>query len=302
MPPADAEGQRTFPPFFADADANRSDASYVVLGAPYDATASFRSGTAQGPDAIRQAAWNFETYNLRNGVDLRDVPIHDAGNLEVEDLPPEEMVAAVREAVADVVADDLLPVLLGGEHSITPPSVEAVAEHHPDLAVLQLDAHLDYRDTYEESPWNHACAARRVADTVGPERVHVLGVRSAEREELQEARRDGLSFTTAQEVEREGMGRVLHDVVDALGEGPLYLTLDIDALDPSHAPGTGTPEPYGLAPRDVVQVIQRTAARIVGFDLVEVSPPWDPGITAPLAARLTRELLAESWLHREDDT
>lgn len=287
--------QRRFPERFADADEDRDEAAYVVLGAPYDGTVHFREGAAQAPEAIRQASWNFEMFNLRNGVDLGDVPVHDAGDVDVEDLEPDAMADAVREAVADVVADGAFPLLLGGEHSVTPPAVEAVADEHPDVAVLQIDAHLDYRDRFEGNGRSHACVARRLAETVGVDGLALWGVRSAGSEEHAAAREDGLEVATAQQIRRTSARQALAGLLEHLSDRPIYLTLDIDGVDPAYAPGVGTPEPYGLTPDDVLAAITRTAHRLVGFDVCEVSPPADPGTTSPLAARLARDVLTETW-------
>lgn len=287
--------QRRFPDRFADADADRGDAAYVLLGAPYDETVHFRNGADEAPEAIRQASWNFEMFNLRSGVDLGEVPFHDAGDLDVDGLEPEAMAGEVRKAVADVAADGAFPLLVGGEHSVTPPAVEAVAEAHPDLAVLQVDAHLDYRDRFEGHSRSHACVARRVAETVGVDNVALWGVRSSGADEHAAARADDLAVGTAQDVRRHGARAVLGDLLDHLGDRPLYLSLDVDGIDPAYAPGVGTPEPYGLTPEDVLSAIVRTADRMVGFDVCEVSPPADPGTTSPLAARLARDVIAETW-------
>lgn len=287
--------QKRFPDRFADADADRGEAAYVVLGAPYDETVHFRNGADEAPEAIRQASWNYEMYNLRSGVDLGQVPVHDAGDLDLDGLEPDAMAKEVREAVAGIVDEGAFPLLVGGEHSVTPPAVAAVAEEHPDLAVLQIDAHLDYRDRFEGYARGHASVARRVADVVGPGNLAIWGVRSAGADEHAAARADELAVGTAQDVRRQGAKSVLGDLLDHLGDRPLYLTLDIDGIDPAYAPGVGTPEPYGLAPEDVLAAIIRTADRLVGFDVCEVSPPADPGTTSPLAARLTRDLVAETW-------
>lgn len=287
--------QRRFPDRFADADADRGDAAYVVLGAPYDGTVHFREGADEAPAAIRQASWNFEMYNLRSDVDLGKVPFHDAGDLDLDGLEPDAMAKTVREAVADVVADGAFPILVGGEHSVTPPAVAAAAEEHPDLAVLQVDAHLDYRERFEGYARSHACVARRLAETVGVDNLALWGVRSAGPDEHADARADGLTVGTAQDVRRDGAKTVLGDLLDHLSGRPIYLTLDVDGIDPAYAPSVGTPEPYGLTPDDVLAAIVRTADRLVGFDVCEVSPPSDPGTTSPLAARLARDVIAETW-------
>ena len=284
-----------FPDQFADADAEFDAARFVVVGLPYDATVSYRFGTKLGPAAIRQATWNLEQLNIRNGVDLREVPVHDMGDVQLDGLAPEKMFEAVEQAMRPVADAGKFLLPLGGEHSTIPPVVHALKRAHPDLKVLQLDAHLDYRREYQGSIDNHACAMRRIADAVGPESIVGIGIRSVERAEHAEAIRDGFRFYTSFDVDRRGMGEVLHEALDHLGSGPLYVTLDIDGIDPAFAPATGTPEPFGLTPWQVLQAVKQTAPRLVGFDVNEVSPPWDAGNTAALAARIAREVISEVW-------
>lgn len=285
-----------FPDWFADAEATFDGSRFVIAGLPYDATVSYRYGTALGPDAIRQAAWNIERWNIRNGVDLGEVPIHDMGNLDLAGLSPEKMFETVKRASDRVARAGKFPLFFGGEHSTIPPVVHALKEKYPDLAVLQLDAHLDWRREYHGSVNNHACAMRRIADAVGPDKVCGIGIRSVEKAEHDDAVRDGFRFFTSYEVHRRGIGPVLHEALAHLDSQHVYLTLDIDGIDPAYAPATGTPEPFGLTPWDVLTAIQRTAPNLVGFDVNEVSPAWDTGNTAALAARIAREVIGEVWL------
>lgn len=287
-----------FPSYFADAEASLNDAKFVIAGLPYDETVSYRYGTALGPGEIRQASWNIERFNIRNGVDIGEVPMHDAGDLDLAGLGPEKMFESVKRETARLTKGGKFPLFLGGEHSTIPPVVHALKEQHKDLKVLQLDAHLDYRREYHGSRDNHACAMRRMADAVGPENIAGIGIRSVEKAEHDAAVRDGFRFWTSYDVHRLGMGRVLHEALSHLGEGPLYVTLDIDGIDPAYAPATGTPEPFGLTPFDVLTAVTRTANRMVGFDVNEVSPAWDFGNTAALAAKIAREVVGEVWLQQ----
>lgn len=287
-----------FPNSFADAEASLRDAAFVIAGLPYDETVSYRYGTRHGPAEIRQATWNIERWNIRTGVDLGSIPVHDVGDLELVGLSPEKMFETVKRETTRITQGGKFPLLLAGEHSTIPPVVHALAEQHEGLKVLQLDAHLDYRREYHGHVDNHACAMRRIADAVGPENMAGIGIRSVDKEEHDAALADGFRFWTSYDVHRAGMSRVLHDALDHLGPGPLYVTLDIDGIDPAFAPATGTPEPFGLTPFDVLTAITRTAGRMVGFDVNEVSPPWDAGNTAALAAKIAREVIGEVWLHQ----
>ncbi|HVL87217.1 MAG TPA: agmatinase [Candidatus Thermoplasmatota archaeon] len=298
--PSPAPGRaRTWPDELAYAKAGFPDARFVVAGVPFDAAASFRFGAAEGPAAIRHASHNLETFNLRNGVDLDDVPVHDMGNVDLDEkTPPAEMVRRVADVTGKIVAADKFPILLGGDHGATPAAFPALKRRYPNLGCILVDAHLSYRDAYEGIKESHACTARRVAEVVGPERLAIVGARSSGKEEWQQARRDGLRFFTTFDVQYQGMSRVLAQAAQAIGDGPVYLSVDVDAMDPAHAPATGTPEPYGLAPHDVLAAIQRFAPRMVGFDIMEVSPPHDAGTTAGLASRLVLEAVTEVWVRR----
>ena len=253
----------------------------VIIGAPYDATATHRRGARAAPAAIRWASESIETYSPVQRRDLEDVRLADAGDLNLEGCSPEEMIARVREAVA---AAQALPLLLGGEHTVTVGAVTALAERHQDLAVVLLDAHLDLRDEYEGQRWSHATTIRRIADLVGVQRVAVLGARSGTREEWAQA--SSLAAAT------RGVA-LASDAWARLAGLPLYLSVDIDGFDPAIAPGTGNSEPLGLSADDFISLLGvLSQGRVVGCDLVEVSPPYDPsGRTAIFAAWLIREMV-----------
>jgi agmatinase len=256
--------------------------SAVIIGAPYDATATHRPGARLAPPAIRWASDSIETYSPVLQRDLEGLAFTDAGDLDLSGCTPEAMVARVRDAVG--ARADTLPVLLGGEHSTTVGAVDALAERYPDLGVLVLDAHLDLRDEYDGRRWSHATTTRRIADRVGVARVGVLGARAGSREEW--AATPSLAFCSRSTA-------LATAAWSALAGRPLYFSVDIDAFDPGIAPGTGNPEPLGLRVNEFVELLSvLREARVVGCDLVEVSPPYDPGgQTAMLAAWLVREML-----------
>lgn len=281
----------------ADAYSSLADSVFVVLGVPFDATASFRGGAREGPAAIRHASDNFETWLLELGVDMEDVPVHDAGDVpEVE--TSSRMVDLVEVQVSQLQGDARIPVLLGGEHNATEGAVRALAARHPDLSVLVMDAHLDFREEYLGDSRSHACATRRSSEVVGVGRIAVMGIRSMSAQELEDAQDAGLSFASADRVREEGLETVTEDLLESLGEGPLYLSIDLDVLDPSHAPGVQNPEPWGLTPLDLRHVIDRVAPALVGLDFMECAPAYDGGQTAALAARLLRHAIGAVWLAR----
>ena len=282
---------------FADAHSDVEDSEFVILGVPYDATASFRQGARDGPEAIRKASYNFETWLLELGLDLDDVAIHDAGDVP-EVVDPSEMVNGVYAMVSELAGGSRVPVVLGGEHNATEGSVRAMSDLHEGLSVIVLDAHLDFRGEYLGEPRSHACVTRRCGEVVGMDRIGVLGIRSVSAEELGAAQDEGLTFAPSDRVREEGLGTVLDDILGTVGDGPLYLSIDLDVLDPSHAPAVQNPEPWGLAPLDVRWAIDRLAPRLVGFDVMECAPSYDGGQTAQVAARLVRHGMGSIWQAR----
>jgi len=251
----------------------------TIIGAPYDATASFRRGARYAPAAIRWTSQSIESYSSMLDGDLREAVLLDHGDLQVESLAPEAMVTAVAGAIGVLPG---LPVLLGGVHTVSVGAVRALAARHPDLHLVVLDAHLDLREEYDGSPWSHACTTRRLADALDPTRIALFGVRSGAREEFAAA--GGLLAT-------ERSLRVSRSLWARLEGRPIYLSIDIDVLDPAVAPGTGNPEPAGPGAAELLDFLRVLAPlRVVGIDVVEVAPPYDPsGRTVILAAAIVRE-------------
>jgi agmatinase len=259
---------------------------------PFDRTTSFRPGARFGPDAIRQHSWNFESFDLETGLDLSDVPIHDLGNAE-EYGSAQSMVEGVRESLAPVTKAGKIPITLGGDHACAPPCVESFPTD-AKFGILYLDAHLDFRSSYLGDSRSHACSARRMMERVGPENIVVLGVRSAGHDEVEDNKSIGMQYITAHEVAREGIEATLGRALKQLTAERIYVSLDIDVIDPAYAGATGTPEPFGLTPRDIKQAIDVVAPRLLGLDIMEVSPPYDSGNTSAVAARLAREAILRS--------
>ncbi len=274
-------------PTFADAEAGYEDAEFVIFGAPFDGTSCFRSGSRRAPSAIRNASYNFESYNPKHDIDLCDVPFCDLGDAEVS-VSVDETLVAVQSEVKRIIDDGKTPLMIGGEHSLTYACVKAFG----DVGVIILDAHLDLRDEYAGSRQGHACVSRRIIETVGVENYVSLGVRSGAREEYDFARQNGVRFYSAEQVQSKGIVNVVQDIIKYLSTGKIYLSIDMDVIDPGYAPAVGTPEPFGLIPADIECIIQTLAPHIVGFDLVEISPDYDHGQTSLLGAKLIREFIA----------
>ena len=277
-----------FPDYFADAESNFNEAEFVIFGVPYDRTSSFRPGANQAPKEIRQSSWNFETFNLKTGNDLREIKFHDYGDLDVINDSPKEMIKKVKEFTSMLLSKNKFPIALGGEHSLTSGIVQAFSK---DVAVLSLDAHIDFRQQYENEPYNHACTIRRISDYVNIKNIAVLGIRSTEKEEFEDAKKQNLFYIDAFNIKKSGIKKALDETKDFLKKKEIYLTLDIDVIDPAYAPGTSTPEPFGLTPFDILECIECFSPQLVGFDVVEVCPPYDKGETALLAAKFVRYII-----------
>lgn len=287
LPKALAELGLPRPGGFLGATVSYRDARRVILGIPLDHTASFRPGTREAPRRIREVSEGLESYSPRWEADLEGCALADLGDLLLPWGDVERALDMAQAAVSAVLEDGRCPVVLGGEHLLTLAGVRAAARRFPSLYVVQLDAHLDLRDTYLGLRLSHATVMRRVGEIVGLERVAALGVRSGTREEWELFRRTlrpqgGDLVAGAEAVGRLVQGR------------PFYLTVDIDVADPGHAPGTGSPEPGGPAAAEVLEAVGRLASLgPVAVDVVEVCPARDPGdVSSVLAAKIVREAVA----------
>ena len=269
---------------FMGAQRNPNNCRVGLFGVPYDGTTSFRPGTRFGPAAIREVSQGLESYCPQLDRDLDDIAFADLGAVEIPFGAPQPVVDAVLNATQTVLALGLKPLMLGGEHSISSGAVAAVAAKHPDLVLLQLDAHADLRETWLGARHSHACAMRRCLDVRPSGDLLQLSIRSGTREEFLELRRSGRLITNAQ---------TLETALIPWQDRPLYLTVDLDWFDPSVLPGTGTPEPGGYDWHDfadVVDVLKRH--RLVGADVVELAPQLDSsGVSSVLAAKVCRSLL-----------
>ncbi len=283
--------QKSHKTTFADANADYKDAQYVICGVPFDGTSCFRKGSRHAPQEIRNQSYNFETYSRQFDVDLRDVGIHDAGDLEVG-RRIDDTLEMIQVHASKFFDDGKIPVMLGGEHSLTLPFVSACKKKYPDMGFVVLDAHMDMRSEYEGERNSHACISRHVIENM-TKKYASIGIRSGAREEYEYVRQNGVKVFSAEDVFSSGIESAVKEIRDSI-KGPIYLSIDMDAIDPAYAPALGTPEPYGLTPRDVRTVISCLAPDIVGFDLVEIAPAYDSGNTALLGAKLVRDFIAAS--------
>ncbi len=273
---------------YAGADAEYGDAEIMIYGVQYDHTACFKAGAREAPTAIRRASYNFEEIHFEHGLDQNIPPICDYGNVD-DFVLPEDMISEVQFAVKPAIDDGKFLIGIGGEHSMNIPVIRSFPER--SIALISIDAHLDSRDEYLGTPFSHACVMRRAAEHLGLDNVFVLGARAIGAEELE--RDDSVPFISSYDIFDMGIEKAVSTVLDQVKAEKIYLTLDIDGIDPAYAPGTGTPEPFGLLPMDVKKTINMIGDRLVGFDVNEVCPPSDPsGITSILAARLINEVVA----------
>lgn len=254
-----------------------------LFGVPYDGTTSFRPGTRFGPAAIREVSQGLETYCPQLDRDLEDLAFADLGAVAIPYGAPEPVVAAVRAATEAVLNPGLKPLMLGGEHSISSGAVAAVAERHPELVLVQLDAHADLRQEWLGARHSHACAMRRCLEVLPSQRLLQIAIRSGTREEFRELRSSGRLVAI------DSVAAALRP----LRGQPLYLTVDLDWFDPAVLPGTGTPEPGGFLWRDFAALVEELRHhRLVGADVVELAPQLDPsGVSSVLAAKVVRSLL-----------
>ena len=263
------------------------DAKFVVVPVPYDLTSTYQSGSRKGPAAIIEASTNMELYDEELKKETYLAGIHTTLPVASDARGPKNMVSSVRKKIARIASLDKIPVMLGGEHSITFGAVQAVIEKYPKLTVLQFDAHADLRDSYQGSPYSHACVARRISEICPLTQV---GIRSMSKEEGEFLPHSKVKSYSADFVldNKNGDETVCKDL-----SGDVFVTIDLDVFDPSIMPATGTPEPGGLYWKDVLHLLKLVSAscNIRGFDVVELAPL--PGIVAPdfMAAKLIYRMM-----------
>ena len=278
---------------FPGAVAEREHADYAIVGAPLDVSTTFQPGARFGPEQIRRFAASYDDYDRRTDQQFSEVGVHDAGDVRAWDDAPEYL-DFLGGSLADLVRDDVTPLLLGGEHTVTAAGVRAT---DPDVLVV-LDAHLDLREAYDGNPWSHAAVTRRALDgdpedaplaTIDgiADRAVILGARTGSKTEWERADRDDVTVVPPEDVA---------DWTPDFGAESVYLSVDVDAADPSVAPGTGTMEPFGLSSREMRDVVRAVGPNAVGFDAVEVNDR-DDGQAAALAGKLLKEFV---FAHADD--
>ena len=270
---------------FIGCEAEYEQADIVLFGAPFDSTTSFRPGTRFAAKAIRGDSFGIETYSPYQDKDLTDSSVFDAGDLDLGFGDPAPVLREIEAFTAQVLADGKLPVMIGGEHLVSLGTMRAVAARYPDVHILHFDAHADLRADYLGEKLSHATVMRRIWELVGDGRIHQFGIRSGEREEFVWAK----DHMSTQKFNLNG----LDDTLAALQGKPVYLSIDLDVLDPSVFPGTGTPEAGGVTFAELLNaVLKMGSLTIVGCDMNELCPVYDQsGVSTAVACKLLRELL-----------
>lgn len=270
---------------FLGCDSDYEDAQIVLFGAPFDSTTSFRPGTRFASHTMRGESFGLETYSPYQDRDLQDISVFDGGDLELCFGNSEKALAQIEDFAGKIFADGKVPLLIGGEHLVSLGSIRAAVKKYPDLCVIHFDAHADLRDEYLGEPLSHASVMHRVWDLVGDGRIDQFGIRSGDRSEFLW----GKNHVTTHKFSFDG----LKETVEKRKGKPVYFTIDLDVLDPSVFPGTGTPEAGGVTFLELLNAVLTVAPlHPVGCDLVELSPVYDQsGVSTAVACKVLRELL-----------
>lgn len=273
---------------FIASSSDYESAKAVIFGIPMDYTVSFRPGSRFGPARIREVSVGLEEYSPYLNKSLDEAAYFDAGDLPLPFGNPARSIDLIGEYVKGLLSDGKFPLGLGGEHLVSWPIIREVYAKYPDMALIHIDAHADLRDQYEGEIWSHATPIRKAAELIGGDNIYQFGIRSGTREEFEYARKH-LHLYPFDVLEP------LRSVLPELSGRPVYVTIDIDVLDPAAAPGTGTAEAGGITSKELLGAIHAIAAsdvQVVGADVVEVAPVYDPTEqTQIVAAKLVREIL-----------
>ena len=269
-------------------------AKYVVFGVPFDVTSTYRTGARFGPNAIRQASLNIETYSFRTGVDVEDLALHDLGDLHAS-TSPKRTVDMLKLVVADLLAAKKMPIAIGGEHTITLGIMKGLGVNAKKTALVSFDAHLDLRKEFMGLTLSHTTFMRLIDEEVKPAKIVEVGTRAVCKEELAYAEQSGIEFFTSQQIRREGVAQIIQNLKEELEPyANVYLTIDMDVLDPAFAPAVQNPEPEGIETHTLVDIVCALCdKRVVGFDVLEVAPSYDQGISAVAAAKVIFEMLCQ---------
>lgn len=274
---------------FIKSKQNYDEAQAVIYGMPMDWTVSYRPGSRFGPGRIREASIGLEEYSPYLDRELDDVNYFDAGDIPLPFGNAEKSLDLISGFIRQLLLNGKIPVGMGGEHLVSWPVMKTVADNYDNLAIIHMDAHTDLREEYEGEPLSHSTPIRKIAEYIGPKNVYSFGIRSGMKEEFEWAKENGMQIHKFEVLEP------LKKVLPTLEGRPVYVTIDIDVLDPAHAPGTGTVDCGGITSRELlasIHAIANSGINVVGFDLVEVAPNYDPSEqTVNTASKLLREMI-----------
>ncbi|QDP41693.1 agmatinase [Radiobacillus deserti] len=274
---------------FIMSQSESDDAKAIIYGMPMDWTVSFRPGSRFGPNRIREASIGLEEYSPYMDKHMEEVAYFDAGDIPLPFGNPQRSLDEIQAFVKKILDQGKYPLGLGGEHLATWPVIQAVHEKYPDMVLIHIDAHADLRVEYEGEELSHSTPVRKACNLIGPENVYSFGIRSGMREEFQYAKESGMFMA------RYEVAKPLREVLPKLAGRNVYVTIDIDVLDPAFAPGTGTAEAGGISSKELLEAIQLIAesdVNVIGSDLVEVAPVYDPTEQTVIAAsKFVREML-----------
>ena len=270
---------------FIGCDSEYDESKIVIFGAPFDSTTSYRPGTRFASSAMRNESFGIETYSPYQDKDLTDIKVFDGGDLELCFGSPESALNDIENFSSKILGSGKLPCMIGGEHLVTLGAVRAAVKKYPDLHIIHFDAHADLRDDYLGQKLSHACVMRRCHELVGDGKIFQFGIRSGDREEFLW----GKNHVTTNKFDFTGLEKIAEKILNK----PVYFTLDLDVLDPSCFPGTGTPEAGGVSFTELMSAIKSVSAlNVVGIDVNELSPMLDhSGASTALACKLLREIL-----------
>ncbi len=271
---------------FMECDKSPEEAKIILFGAPFDCTTSYRPGTRFGPSAIRKESYGIESYSPYQDKDLIDAPVADCGDLDLSFGDSRLALAQIEDFAREVLAAGKIPFMTGGEHLVTLGAFRAAAEKYQDISIIHFDAHADLRDEYLDVKLSHACVLRRCWEIVGDGRIFQFGIRSGDREEFHW----GKDHVSTRRFDFQG----LEETVKSLQGKPVYFTVDLDVLDPSVFPGTGTPEPGGVSFEELRKAAACVCknADIVACDVNELSPHYDmSGVSTAVACKIIREMI-----------
>jgi agmatinase len=267
-------------------------ADYIIFGVPFDVTSTYRTGARFGPNTIRQASLNIETYSFRTSMDVEDLKLHDLGDLHIS-TATEKTLEKIELVVKSILEAKKTPVTIGGEHTITLGIVKGLGVKTSKTAIVSFDAHLDLRNEFLGLKLSHTTFMRRINAELKPAKIIEVGTRAVCKEELAYAKKAGIEFLTAQQIRKEGSEKIAKQLKEKLAQYKnIYLSTDMDVLDPAYAPAVQNPEPEGLETHILLDILCSICdKRVIGFDVVEVAPNYDQGISAIQAAKVMFEAL-----------